>query len=442
MLTSRYLDLTKNWRMIKLMQQIYRRWLTQYRWANTLRELVLLVYFRFLRFVRFFTKKSYLLLDCVSRLSSATSNDYARSKIFLLDNVTVVGHTRFILKMNTAVYDASHPDWSIKDIFTSYYFQEEIGKLIRFEPHRGRCHFFDLKAPTRLSGTWMSVMSASSENWMHWMSESMPRLAIALDTMKNSTFGLLVDQKLPKNMRDVLDIFAADIPHFDVAQHDAVEVPQLIVPVSSVAISAFWPRKSLSDESVLRPDQTTIHFRTTGVFHFDVRGLSLVRKVMQIYFDCQPRRARKIFILRRSYFRHIANQERIQMLLRARGFEIITPGEMSVGEQVRIFSEASIVVAQAGASLANIMFMPEGGKVICLAVKNTEYVNYAYFQEYAKIFSVSLEYVLGEVDDPSKYNAAHIGLITHPTNAEFSCPENELLEMLDRLQLQTDSAYV
>jgi len=76
--------------------------------------------------------------------------------------------------------------------------------------------------------------------------------------------------------------------------------------------------------------------------------------------------------------------------------------------------------------------MPEGSTVICLSVRN-EHVNYDYFRDYAKTFNVNLTYLLGELDDPSKYDEAHIGMSTHPMNAEFSCPEMELVEQIEKV---------
>ena len=408
----------------------------QYRWANIFGGWFNWFYHRYLSLVRYFRFRlatRYPMLDSVSQLSEATSDNHYSSKILLLENVTVVGYSRLLLKANKVAYDASHPEGSLKDIFTSYRLQEENFGLIHLNPHTMQCIFLvGLQTRVRLDGAWLSILNSSSENWMHWMSESIPRLAGMLTELRNRNCGLLVDQNLEKNMRDVLDIFARDIPRLEVAAHHAVKVSKLIVPATPTGMSAFWPRAPHPDEIPIRHDQATTHSCKNGLFNFDVSGLMHVREVMLRHFNCQPRKVKKLLILRRSYFRHITNQERIKMMLLPRGFVPVSPGEMSVEEQVMVFSEASIVVAQAGAALANIMFMPEGSKVICLSVKNPEYVNYDYFRDYAKIFSVSLEYVLGEIDDPSKYNAAHIGRATHPTNAEFSCPEEELLAMLDQ----------
>jgi len=119
--------------------------------------------------------------------------------------------------------------------------------------------------------------------------------------------------------------------------------------------------------------------------------------------------------------------------MQQRGFELASPGEMNVEDQVRLFSKAKIVISQGGAALANIMFMPEGSTVICLAVQN-DYTNFDYFRDYAKIFGVSVEYVLGEIDAPSKYDSKRIGEVEHPMNSEFHCPENDLLEMVASLE--------
>lgn len=397
------------------MQQIYRRWLSRYRWANVLKAYFLQTY------LRYWSLKSaanipYVMLESVAQL--AANNEPAATKIMRVDDATVIGCSRFILKDKQAAYDASYPDRQIKEVYADYLFQEESHLLTIFEPKKGRCLFPYMVTSAKLDGAWLSVMSASSDNWMHWLSESVPRFVTALDSMKDLKFGLLVDQQMSDNMRNVLDIFAKELPRFVVPTHLAVEVPQLLVPSGHTGMSAFWARPPGAGN---------------GIFYFDVSGLRQARDTILEHFGCQPRKARKLFILRKSFFRHITNQGRVEMLLRSHGFETISPGEMSVEEQVKAFSEAAVVVAQAGAALANIMFMPEESTVICLSVRN-EHVNYDYFRDYAKTFNITLTYVLGKLDNSRRYDEAHIGKTTHPMNAEFSCPEIELVEQLKKIR--------
>jgi capsular polysaccharide biosynthesis protein len=402
--------------MIKHMQRIYRRWLSRYRLANMLKAWFLHTY------LRYWTLSSsanipYEMLESAAQL--ATHNEHDSAEIWQINNVIVLGNSRLILKDQQAVYDASYPDRLIKNVYADYLFQEEIHLLAIFEPRSGRYILPYLKAQTRLNGVWLSVMSASADNWMHWLSESIPRLAIAMVAAKDLNFGLLLDQQLPKNMRDVLDIFAANTDRFEVPTHHSIEVSQLLVPSGHAGMSAFWPRNPSNAGN--------------GIFYFDQLGLKLARDMILKHFECQPRKVKKLFILRKSFFRQIANQDRVKLLLSSHGFESISPGEMTVEEQVRVFSVAAVVVAQSGAALANIMFMPKDSMVICLSARN-EHVNYDYFRDYAKIFGVALEYVLGEIDEPAKYDVAHMGRKMHPMNAGFVCPENELIAELEKVR--------
>lgn len=420
--------------MMHFLRQIYRRWLIQYQWANIVARVVNQVCFGYGRLTVYLKLKlfrhwmAHKLLNSVSELEPINNTS---TELQFLENVRVVGHSRFILKKKNAAYDSTHPDFHLKDIYTAYCFLEESQGLMLYHSRRASCYFQGLSLQTRLDGTWLSIMSGASENWMHWLSESIPRLAGVLTAMKHEKFGLLIDQELPRNMLEVLDIFAAGMPRLEVWHRHFVEVERLIVPALPAGMCIAWPRPSYFDSAASRHAHS-INFCKSGIYHFDSNGLMFTRKTILEHFDIQPRKTRKIFILRKSYFRHMTNQSHIEKILLERGFESVSPGELNVEAQVKLFSEAAIIVAQGGAALANIMFAPAGCAVICIAVQN-EYVNYNYFPDYAKVFGVSIEYVIGKIDAPGKYNAAHVGLVSHPMNAEFSCPENELARVLERM---------
>jgi hypothetical protein len=76
-------------------------------------------------------------------------------------------------------------------------------------------------------------------------------------------------------------------------------------------------------------------------------------------------RNRRILLSRRGFAQRVfANRDEIETLARGLGLDIVRPETLSVGEQVRLFASASLVVGEAGAALANIGFCNPGAAVL------------------------------------------------------------------------------
>jgi capsular polysaccharide biosynthesis protein len=77
---------------------------------------------------------------------------------------------------------------------------------------------------------------------------------------------------------------------------------------------------------------------------------------------------RKVYLSRRLRGgRRPLNEEEISAYLAARGFEIVLPEKLSFTEQVRLFQEASVVVAANGSSLMNAVFSAPGAEFYVLS---------------------------------------------------------------------------
>jgi hypothetical protein len=75
----------------------------------------------------------------------------------------------------------------------------------------------------------------------------------------------------------------------------------------------------------------------------------------------QSPEGRKIYIARTdSLRRRMRNENALLDAMRARGFEIVVPGALTLTEQIRVFREASVVVGPHGAGLTNIVFCEPG----------------------------------------------------------------------------------
>ncbi len=73
---------------------------------------------------------------------------------------------------------------------------------------------------------------------------------------------------------------------------------------------------------------------------------------------------KKIYVTREdSAYRKIINEADIIPILRSKGYKVINPQLYSLDEQIRIFSQANIIVAPHGSNLANIIFCKPGTKI-------------------------------------------------------------------------------
>lgn len=73
-----------------------------------------------------------------------------------------------------------------------------------------------------------------------------------------------------------------------------------------------------------------------------------------------------LYVSRRhaSSRRNMLNREEVDATFKGWGFEVIYPEELSLVEQIRLFSGAAVVAAESGAALANIGFCQPGCRVL------------------------------------------------------------------------------
>jgi capsular polysaccharide biosynthesis protein len=102
---------------------------------------------------------------------------------------------------------------------------------------------------------------------------------------------------------------------------------------------------------------------------------------------------KKLFITRDNGYRlplNLSSAHRIH--LESLGFQIIDPGNFTIGEQITLFSQASIIVGIHGAGMANIMWSNRGSTVIEIFHDHYQFPCYAHLSEklnftYHKIIS-------------------------------------------------------
>jgi hypothetical protein len=85
---------------------------------------------------------------------------------------------------------------------------------------------------------------------------------------------------------------------------------------------------------------------------------------------------RRLYVSRRdaSGMRGIVNEDDVCDLMLRHGFEIITPGELSVDEQIVAFREAEVIAGPHGAGLTNLVYCRTGSRTRVIELLQESYV--------------------------------------------------------------------
>ena len=194
---------------------------------------------------------------------------------------------------------------------------------------------------TRLAGCWAVVSTARADNYYHWVFDALPKLALYSTfhfdgVIAPATMGFQRDSLRMAGCRRVV---ALDRRCRFIAEELLVASPPGVSGNPSP-----WMIQFLRDT-------------------FGISG---------------PRSGnRYLYVSRQGSRRSVTNEEDVRTFLVARGFEIIQPGSLGFAEQVRLFSEAAVVVGPHGAGLTNLAFCPPGTRVVeCF---HPNYVNLCYW---------------------------------------------------------------
>lgn len=103
---------------------------------------------------------------------------------------------------------------------------------------------------------------------------------------------------------------------------------------------------------------------------------------------------RRLYLTRRGMSnRRIVNEAELELELASYGFETIAPETLSLLDQVKLFSEAEIVIGAHGAALTNLVFAPDGTRLLDICDKT--YAE-AFFWTLCPAFGHNYQYLLAE----------------------------------------------
>lgn len=231
------------------------------------------------------------------------------------------------------------------------YLLEDISHEISTRPERHSIfRNLLLKKPFLAKGTVASIATSDSNNYYHWIFDTLPRLHILNSILTLDELDYLIidndNYAFKKETIELLGIPKRKLLKLTELKH--IKADRLLVPS--------WPGRS-----GLIPKWSCEY----------IRRLILKDNVETKYDE-------RVYISRTSArYRKVVNENDLIVFLEKHGFKVYDFAGLAVVEQANIINQAKIVVAPHGAALTNLVFAKPGTKV--LELFSAEYINYCFW---------------------------------------------------------------
>jgi hypothetical protein len=199
-----------------------------------------------------------------------------------------------------------------------------------------------LLKPTKLSGTYATIISRYYSNYFHWLTECLSKLCI-LDALPEVPLLL---PKLNSWQRDSLRLMGVRDDRLVEIGAACYETDQLYFPFVGTT------------GNIATPQLRELRHRLCG--------------------NRQVKQGKRLYVARTDVgYRRVTNEDEVIRTLAAEGFTVVAGSRLSFAEQVELYADAEIVVGIHGAGMGNLAFAPEGTLVI--EVLDPEHANPCFY---------------------------------------------------------------
>jgi len=223
-----------------------------------------------------------------------------------------------------------------------------------------------------------AVFIGGGKNYYHWMVDYLPGLGILEEKNLFRDLPVIFNGELTLFQKQSLEQIGFDFSrHLDPGEERVIHCSQL------------WATTRSSKRKTVMgmPDwwQSEVENET----------LSWLRNA---FLNTPPHggAGRKLYLSRgNARFRRLLNDQEVVELMLDAGYDIIYPDQLSIGEQVSLFSEASHVVGVHGAAFTNIVFMSPGAKIMEIVGK---YKPPQFYKKISGILNISHGVIEAEIE--------------------------------------------
>ncbi len=219
-----------------------------------------------------------------------------------------------------------------------------------------------------------SLMHDHGHNYFHWLIEVLPRYLLARKNGLVDDIPLLIDEQIGKLQEEVMRlILGKSAVLIKVPRNHSIHVKKLHW-ISDLSVNTV--------HTLALPKKSDILISPTAI--------ALLREIAEKNYIHGISEYEKLLITRTNVeFRTLINKQLLNRVLSESGFWQFDPGRASFVEQIRGFSNARIIITEAGAAQANMVFC-RPGTIVLVLVNGYKNSNYFYLAEIAQIVGLKL----------------------------------------------------
>jgi len=190
--------------------------------------------------------------------------------------------------------------------------------------------------PSALKGRYISLRAFATDNYCHWLLDTMPRLGMLV---------LCLDDEVKFILPSPLKSFHIDsLRAFGLTDSQWVNVESNVTAVEQLTFLVSTPKPN-------RPHPAHLLAMTERI-KYNILG------------DERPTPKRRIYVARANTTRLIVNRDELLPVLDEFGFEVVYCERLTFEEQVRLFAETQVILGAHGAGMCNHIFCPPESAVV------------------------------------------------------------------------------
>lgn len=199
--------------------------------------------------------------------------------------------------------------------------------------------------------TAISLACNMSNNYYHFMLQVASRFYLLSKVEINQTVPLVLDEQVMKipQMKEVVEALNIDNRKIIlIKKNQLLKVNTLYV---------------ISEPNVIVPNSFARGERRTENFAFDKNALDYLKyTLMKRIPSCDDIYPKRAFLSRKGCSKRRCNEEELEPVLSKFGFESLQTGNLTIAQQIALFSNVEHVIGGSGAAFTNLLFCNEGAK--------------------------------------------------------------------------------